>query len=178
MQNALSWLVVIGKPWETVFNHYFTRWESIVFFDGSCWKDVGFLMPSGQGLMVWSEPQVFSWFPWITFFCSMKCWGIPGALPVYQNYGLSPCFSPFSHGHILVYPIFNLSLPKLGQESSTGTSACSRPYRMPSTSRYLVWRWANGSWGVLEIEWFEILGITPECMCRICIKCIYYILDM
>ena len=68
MQNALSWLVVIGKPWETVFNHYFKRWESIVFFDGSCWKDVGFLMPSGQRLMVWSEPQVFSWFPWITFF--------------------------------------------------------------------------------------------------------------
>ena len=68
MQNALSWLVVIGKPWEAVFNHYFKRWESIVFFDGSCWKDVGFLMPSGQRLMVWSEPQVFSWFPWITFF--------------------------------------------------------------------------------------------------------------
>ena len=119
------------------------------------------------------------------FCCSMKCWGIPGGLPVYQciimDYWLSPCFSPFSHGYILVYPIFNVSLPKLGQESSTGTSACSRPYRMPSTSRYLVWRWANGSWGVLEIEWFEILGITPECMCRICIICIickYYILNM
>ena len=127
MQNALSWLVVIGKPWETVFNHYFKRWESIVFFDGSCWKDVGFLMPSGQRLMVWSEPQVFSWFPWITFFV------------------------PWNVGHVLswiiTYPIFNVSLPKLGQESSTGTSACSRPYRMPSTSRYLVWRWANGSWG-------------------------------